>query len=244
MRRLSGKRLRLLQLIAAHRENERFPLVDELAREMGLAGRTSLTRMLDALAQEGYLVKHGGGKERNRCIFLLAPQGQQALQGEAPLAADIINEMGTMDEMGTGFSALAASELNGLRLPVVGQITAGPLHEILEYPETLLAPGESLRARPGDFFLTVMGDSMQGDGILSGDLVLIRPNLAVSNGEIAAVQIPRDDGVYESTLKHVFIKQQRGTVILRASNPLYADLELPAEKTQIVGAYRGLVRPF
>lgn len=240
MRRLSGKRLRLLQLIAQHQENKRFPLVDQLAQEMGLAGRTSLTRMLDALAQEGYLVKHGGGKERHRCIFLLAPQGQLAL---APENAIESTEGEEYPVFGAGGGA-ATLQNGGLRLPVVGQITAGPLHEVLEYPETMLAPGDSLRARAGDFFLSVVGDSMQGDGILAGDLVLIRPNLAVSNGEIAAVQIGREDGVYESTLKHVFMQREKGTVILRASNPLYADMELPAAETQVVGAYRGLIRPF
>ena len=39
----------------------------------------------------------------------------------------------------------------------------------------------------GCYFLTVEGDSMINKGILSGDIVLIRPQQVANNGEVVAV---------------------------------------------------------
>jgi repressor LexA len=137
---------------------------------------------------------------------------------------------------------LRSLEGNALSLPVVGQIAAGALTQVGEgAEETMVAPQE-LRARAGDFWLRVQGDSMQGDGILSQDLVLIRPGITVAQGAIAAVQMERADGSYEATLKHVYVDEGTGRATLCASNPAYPDIELAGEQLHLVGVYRGLVR--
>lgn len=69
-----------------------------------------------------------------------------------------------------------------------------------------------------DFCLKVKGDSMINARILDGDIVFIRKQPDVENGEIAAVII---DGE-EVTLKRVY--KVNGTVVLRAENPQYKDL--------------------
>lgn len=125
-------------------------------------------------------------------------------------------------------------------LPVVGSIAAGPLGESLQnvhlFAEALqdVLPFES-----GDFLLEVKGDSMIGDGIWEGDRVLLRPNVPVSNGEIAAVHVGEE---YSATLKRVFFHPGKEMLELRASNPKYEALILPAEKASVVGVFRGLVR--
>src|SRR4029077_294538 len=92
--------------------------------------------------------------------------------------------------------------------------------------------------RAGDFLLRVRGESMIGDGILDGDLVLLRPNVDVQPGEIAAVHTGDS---YESTLKHVHFEKEG--VRLRASNPAYPDLLIPKPEWRgVAGVYRGLVR--
>ena len=127
----------------------------------------------------------------------------------------------------------------GLGLPVLGNIPAGPLQEALETAEEHAdSTSELLPSKPGDFLLRVQGDSMIGDGILAGDLVLLRPNIALHQGEIAAVQVGGD-----ATLKHFFQEPSSSRIILRASNPNYADIDVPAEEVSIVGAFRGLIRP-
>jgi repressor LexA len=125
-------------------------------------------------------------------------------------------------------------------LPLLGCITAGPLAEVLQGADTFVQGLEDvLPYKTGDFLLTVQGDSMIGDGIHNGDRVLVRPNIQLHNGEIAAVHVGEE---YCATLKHVHFEQSGKVVKLRASNPAYADIRVPAAEVRIVGVYRGLIR--
>jgi repressor LexA len=128
-------------------------------------------------------------------------------------------------------------------VPLIGRIAAGPMilaeSEVLEW----IDPAGLLRLQPGDFFLEVRGDSMIGDGIVDGDRAQIRPGVAIGNGEIAAVSYEQpESGEHHATLKHVHHSPKQKTVRLRASNPNYEDMILPAEHVHIVGAFRGLYR--
>jgi len=128
-------------------------------------------------------------------------------------------------------------------LPVLGTIRAGPMEEAVAQPDTVLEDSELLPHQPGDFLLRVKGDSMLGDGILPGDHVLLRPNVDAKRGEIAAVLLAEDDeagGDCEATLKRVYPEGEK--VRLKASNPDYADIVVPAARVKIAGVFRGLVR--
>lgn len=74
-----------------------------------------------------------------------------------------------------------------------------------------------------DFTLLCKGDSMIDARIWDGDVVYIRQQPEVENGEIAAVRIGE-----EATLKKVYYNGRR--IILRACNPLYADMEYEGEE--------------
>jgi repressor LexA len=135
----------------------------------------------------------------------------------------------------------AQAELKQPGIPLLGTIPAGPLKEALEQPEQWVDDlREVLPYRQGDFLLRVVGDSMIGDGILSGDLVLLRPGLTPAAGEISAVAIGDE---YQVTLKHVWFEAASACVRLVASNPLYPDQRHPADSVQIAGVFRGLLRP-
>lgn len=126
-------------------------------------------------------------------------------------------------------------------VPLLGNIAAGPLHEAIETAECwVVSLCDVLPHKPGDFLLRVRGDSMIGDGILDGDLVLIRPGVQANNGEIAAVAVGDDHDV---TLKHVQLDREQGVLHLVASNPDYATLSFPAGQVEILGVFRGLIRP-
>lgn len=123
-------------------------------------------------------------------------------------------------------------------LPLLGAIPAGRLKEALAQPAEYLALDHLLPTRTGDFLLRADGDSMIGDGIHDGDLVLIRPGVEVRSGEIAAAYVGED---YRCTLKHVHFERSR--VRLKASNPAYDDILVPeSEWRGVAGVYRGLVR--
>ena len=80
---------------------------------------------------------------------------------------------------------------------------------------------------------------MIGDGILPGDKVLLRPNVQVQNGEIAAVHIGDE---YLATLKHVYFGPGRAKATLKASNPSYHDIVVAMKDVKVAGVFRGLVR--
>ena len=68
-----------------------------------------------------------------------------------------------------------------------------------------------------DFALRCKGDSMVDARILDGDIVYIRKQPDVDNGEIAAVLIGD-----EATLKRVY--KYPGQVVLQSANPKYAPM--------------------
>lgn len=72
-----------------------------------------------------------------------------------------------------------------------------------------------------DFCLKAKGDSMIGARIMDGDIVFIRQQPEVENGEIAAVVINHDS---KATLKIFYYYQERATLILKPENPAYEDL--------------------
>ncbi len=100
------------------------------------------------------------------------------------------------------------------RFPMLGKIACGePIYCDEEY-ETFVEASADINA---DFCLTARGDSMINARIFDGDIVFIRAQPQVENGEIAAV-IVND----EATLKRVYLKSDR--IILRPENPLYDDI--------------------
>lgn len=104
-----------------------------------------------------------------------------------------------------------APEMTTKRVPILGRIAAGePVVAEEEYCEYIEVPGEW----PIDFCLRVKGDSMIDARIRDGDLVFVRRQSTVENGQIAVVLI--DD---EATLKR-FYRTPEG-VILKPENSKY-----------------------
>lgn len=108
------------------------------------------------------------------------------------------------------------------RIPLVGQIACGiPILAEQNVEDYVDLPGH-IRA---DFALTCKGESMIGAGIRSGDIVYIRKQEEVENGQIAAVMVGND----EATLKRVYAKE--GVVQLVAENPSIAPAVFIGEET-------------
>lgn len=122
-------------------------------------------------------------------------------------------------------------------LPVYGRIPAGlPEAGAAEAPEENLPldPIMSGLARSaGAYALRVRGDSMEGAGILDGDIVVVDP-AEPTPGDIVVALI---DG--ESTLKRYVRK--RGRPCLVSENPRYPDL-VPAAELTVQGVVTGLLR--
>mgnify|MGYP004485157827 CR=1 FL=1 len=123
-----------------------------------------------------------------------------------------------------------------VRLPRVGQIACGT--PILA--ETNIESYDNVPQNwHADFTLVCMGDSMEPK-IKNGDIVAIRKQETVENGEIAAVRIDT-----EATLKRVFLFPDH--LELRAENPAFASILLIGDQMndahiegKAVGLCRGL----
>lgn len=97
------------------------------------------------------------------------------------------------------------------KFPMLGEIACGePIYANQEY-ETYIEASSDIQA---DFCLTAKGDSMINARIFDGDIVFIRKQPDVDNGEIAAVCIGD-----EVTLKRVYKYPNR--LELRPENPMY-----------------------
>ncbi len=100
-------------------------------------------------------------------------------------------------------------------IPLVGTIACGVPILAEENIEDMVSVPDNLHV---DFALRCKGDSMSGARILDNDIVCIRKQESVENGEIAAVLINN-----EATLKRFY--RYGDTVVLRAENPAYKELE-------------------
>ena len=108
------------------------------------------------------------------------------------------------------------------RFPLLGDIACGKPIMANEEKELYVEAGANIRA---DFCLKAKGDSMIGARIYDGDIVFIRKQEMVNNGEIAAVII--DD---EATLKRVNYYPEKDLLILKAENSQYEDLVYTGEQ--------------
>lgn len=100
-------------------------------------------------------------------------------------------------------------------IPIFGHIAAGQPILVQENIEGYEYVPVSSKA---DFCLCVSGDSMIGARIFDGDMVYIRQQPDVENGEIAAVIIDGEN----ATLKRVY--KINSSVILHSENPKYQDM--------------------
>ena len=121
------------------------------------------------------------------------------------------------DYLPTNVEALGALS----RVPLVGQIACGAPILAEQNVEDYVDLPRHIRA---DYALTCKGDSMINAGIHDGDVVYIRKQEIVENGQIAAVMIDDD-----ATLKRFYF-DGKGTVTLVAENAAVPPLVFSGEE--------------
>jgi repressor LexA len=125
----------------------------------------------------------------------------------------------------------AAEQLLDPSWPLLGDIPAGPLSEVLVEGSRKVRHLQDLipGLQPGDYFLVVKGDSMIEAGLHSGHYVVVRPKLQPQQGDICAVWVDGEGG----TLKQVYF--ENGTVRLVPANRSYQPKTYLAEQVRIQG---------
>ncbi|MFD1777060.1 LexA family protein [Paenibacillus rhizophilus] len=115
-----------------------------------------------------------------------------------------------------------------IKIPVIGTVTAGP--NGLAYDDF---HGEEWADEDGVqggeyFYLRVRGDSMIGEGILPGDLALVRETPEVENGDLAVVIVNGEEG----TLKRIY--KTEGGMILQSANPMHQPRIITGQELSLV----------
>jgi len=124
-----------------------------------------------------------------------------------------------------------------LALPVVGEVAAGfpspaeeELRDIISFDEYLVKRPES------SFLLKVSGDSMAGEGIMEGDLVIVERGRDPRNGDIVVAEV---DG--EWTIK--YFRKEGKDVVLEAANPKYKPIR-PKSELRLGGVVTAVIRKY
>jgi repressor LexA len=109
--------------------------------------------------------------------------------------------------------------LKAVELPLVGTIAAGQPIEAIEHKEALSVPLELL-PHLNCYVLQVRGESMEDDGILDGDYVIVERNFYPKNGDVVVALLNNE----AATLKRYHREKSR--IRLQPANktmkPIYA----------------------
>lgn len=138
--------------------------------------------------------------------------------------------MGLSDESDKNLNIDNIYQIETKKFPLLGKVACGKPVLAVEQIELYVESGTNIKA---DFCLKCKGDSMINARIYDGDIIFIRKQPTVNNGEIAVVLI--ED---EATLKRVFYYPDKAKLILQAENPSFEPLVYIGEeinKIRILG---------
>jgi SOS regulatory protein LexA len=126
---------------------------------------------------------------------------------------------------------------NSFGIPMVGSVQAGfpspeeeALCDVISMDEYLITKPES------SFLLKVSGDSMIGEGIMEGDLVIVEKEREPRNGDVVIAEV---DG--EWTMK--YFRRQGKQIFLEAANPKYPIIKAKTE-LKLGGIVTAVIRKY
>ncbi|MBO5287426.1 MAG: helix-turn-helix domain-containing protein [Clostridia bacterium] len=130
------------------------------------------------------------------------------------------------DYLGVSVSAFFGGESVQKSVPILGQIACGtPIFA----EENIEGYAPLCFGKSADFCLFAKGDSMIGARIYDGDLVYIKKQSMVKNGEIAVVLV--EDS---ATLKRVYLYPDEKKLVLSPENPKYKPLVFIGEELNTI----------
>ena len=134
------------------------------------------------------------------------------------------------------------NEDNGVRFPLIGRIAAGLPIEQFEQSDTLDLEsvfGPRVGEVGSTFALQVTGDSMQDEGILDGDYVIVRRASTARAGERVVALLPNG----ETTLKS-FYREPDGRIRLQPANDAFEPILCDEDQVEIRGVVVSLLRKY
>jgi len=141
---------------------------------------------------------------------------------------------GIIEKDAKGYLTFTRSSIG---IPMAGSIQAGFPSPEEEALCDVLSMDDYLITRPeSSFLLRVSGDSMIGEGIMEGDLVIVEKGREPKEGDVVIAQV---DG--EWTMK--YFRKQGKQVFLEAANPKYPIIR-PQQELKIGGIVSAVVRKY
>ena len=170
---------------------------------------------------------------------------------------NILEENGYLDRkkgMARSITSTKEIEKNNeiVVIPIVSNISAGSPLELFSSDEIFYNQKDNfesinlsksmLKNYNNIVALKISGDSMKGDLIMDGDIIILDCNNISTNdiksGDIVAARVDED----YATLKRMFINKNK--IELRPSNKLYSSIYTDKENVKIDGKVVGLVRNY
>ena len=123
-------------------------------------------------------------------------------------------------------------------VPVYGKIHAGEPALLPENRISYITTDRRFVPADDAFYLKVVGDSMNGRGILDGDYVMVSPSRRAQDGDIVAARLGE-----EATVKTLTHRGQ--AIVLEPANPAERAITVgPGDDFAILGVVCGVFRPF
>ncbi len=223
---LTERQLEVLRFIATQIEERGYPpTIREIGEGLDIASTNGVNDHLKALERKGYLQRD---PVKSRAL-IPTMHARHALGNRA--AGDNVISLAASRE------ARATARL--VEIPIIGRVAAGqPILAQEHIEDTVQVDSFFLGTSKRVYGLRVQGDSMIGDGILSGDYIFVKKQLQADDGEIVVALI--DD---EATVKRVYFEGDR--VRFQPSNPRMAPIYVRREdfrNTMILGVVIGVYR--
>lgn len=214
--RLTARQQQIFELIQrAIASTGAPPTRAEIATELGFKSANAAEEHLQALARKGVIELVSG---TSRGIRLRA------------------GDMRSVNESRMQQFSLPLQSLAQLVLPLIGRVAAGSPILAQEHIEQTYTFGAGMFEKQPDYLLKVRGMSMQGVGIMDGDLLAVKQASEAKNGQIVVARLGD-----EVTVKR--FKRSKNVIELLPENPDFQTIVVkPGEPFVIEGLAVGLIR--
>lgn len=222
---LTDRQLEVLRFIARQIEDCGYPpTIREIGEGLEIRSTNGVNDHLKALERKGYLTR-----DPVKSRALIPTSAARDVLGADAKPSNVVPFTRGLQKPGTRM----------VEIPIVGRVAAGqPIlaHERIE--DTVQVDSFLLGTNKKVYGLRVQGDSMIGDGILTGDYVFVKKQLNAEDGDIVVAMI--DD---EATVKRIYFEGDR--IRFQPSNPRMAPIyvrESDFRSTMILGIVVGVYR--
>jgi repressor LexA len=129
-------------------------------------------------------------------------------------------------------------EEGNVKIPILGTVAAGRPIFAEENQDGVIRMHQTLLKKDREYFaLRVRGDSMEGAGVMDGDIAVIEQQPTVQNGEIAVVMLEDDT----ATLKTFYRESSR--IRLQPENPRYKPIYC-SKDVRVLGRLAQIIRSY